>query len=326
MSRGRAIVALAWILAGSPGCLRFHEGPLPGAPAEATYVEIDGVRLRYEDTGGGPPVVLVHGFASHLDVWEPVVPALARQHRVIRLDLKGFGWSERPEGDYSPQAQAELVLGLMDHLGIERADLVGHSWGSSVVFALALREPERVKRIALYDAWVFEEQLPPSFLWARRNGLGEAIFATLYKQRPEDKLALAFYDPANLSQEHVEAVEDKLQRPGTVAAALAAVRGQRYENLQLRYGQIEHETLLLWGREDRVTTLRDGERLAAMLPHARMRVYPRCGHFPMVEARAASTRDLVEFLTEPESESESGSQSGAASESAPAPEVEFPQA
>lgn len=297
--RLRRLVAGLGLACSLAGCPRFHEGPLPGEPEDATFVELpDGTRVRYLDQGEGSPVVLVHGFASSLDTWRGVLPVLS-EHRVLALDLKGFGWSERPEGgadDYSPLAQARLVFALMDERGIERATIVGHSWGSSVVLAMALEHPERIDKIALYDAWVFEEQLPPTFVWARAAGLGEAIFSTFYRQRADDKLAGAFYDPEAVPQDQVDAVEATLTRPGTIAAALAAVRGQRFATYQDRYRRIEQPVLLLWGREDTITMLQDGERLVSTLPNAELVVYPRCGHFPMHEARAASNRDLLEFL------------------------------
>ncbi len=291
---------LALLIMASPlfaACMQFHSGPMPGEPKAATFAEVDGVRVRYTDTGGeGSPVVFVHGFASSLDVWEGVAGEIAKSHRVLSLDLKGFGWTDRPEGDYSPAAQAALVLHLMDARGIDKAAFVAHSWGASVVLALALAAPERVARIALYDAWVYEEQLPPAFYWARADGLGEAIFGLFYNQRVEDKIALAFYDKKFVTQKLVDATERALERPGATAAALAAVRGQRYSRIQERYRTIQQPTLLLWGREDVVTPLTYGERLSNELGHARLVVYPRCGHFPMVEAKAPSNTELVTFL------------------------------
>lgn len=278
--------------------MSFHQGALPGEPERARFAEVAGARVRYIDVGEGPAVVLIHGFASSLDVWPAVVKALEKKHRVIALDLKGFGWSDRPDGDYSPAAQAQLVIALLDRLGVKQAAFVGHSWGSSVVLTLALRAPERVTRIALYDAWVYEAQLPTAFLFSRADGVGEAIFGLFYDQRPDDKIELAFYDPTLLSQELVDDVEEQLARPGTTAAALAAVRGQRYEEIEKRYKEIEKPVLLLWGREDRVTTLEYGERLSNELPNAKLVVYPQCGHFPMIEAKNPSTRELVKFLAE----------------------------
>lgn len=284
------------------GCLSFHRGPMPGEPKGATFADVDGVRVRYVDTGQPgeeterPTAVLVHGFASAIEAWDAVVPALAKTHRVIALDLKGFGWTDRPEGDYSPDAQARLLLGLMDQRGVRRAALVAHSWGSSVVLAATLRAPDRVTRLALYDAWVYEEQLPPFFHWSRASGVGETLFALWYKERPDERIALGFYDRKYVTERLVEDVRAALDRPGTTAAALAAVRGQRFSEMEGRYRTIDKPVLLLWGREDLVTPLRFGERLANDLPNAKLVTYPRCGHFPMIEAASASTRDLLAFL------------------------------
>ena len=80
------------------------------------------------------------------------------------------GWTDRPEGDYSPEAQAKLVLRLLDQRGVSRTAIVAHSWGSSVALAASMQAPERVTKLALYDAWVYEEQLPTFFHWARAEG------------------------------------------------------------------------------------------------------------------------------------------------------------
>lgn len=284
------------------GCLSWHQGPMPGEPRDATYATLtaDGqnLRVRYRDVGPqtAPVVVLLHGFASALETWAAVAPRLAHTQRVISLDLKGFGWTDRPEGDYSPAAQANLVLALLDSRGVDRFSVVGHSWGSSVALAVALAAPERVQRVALYDAWVFEDQLPAFFRWARVDGVGEALFGLFYKERADERLVRAFYDPTVVQEAFVEEVERALDRPGTVAAALAAARGQRFAELQGRWSQVKQPTLLLWGQQDQVSWLEFGERLAAALPDARLRVYPRCGHFPMIEAAEASYAALSAFL------------------------------
>ncbi len=294
MKRALAAAALAF----ASGCMSFHQGAMPGEPKNATFAEVEGARVRYVDRGKGPAVVLLHGFASSLETWSDVMSDLERDHRVVALDLKGFGWTDRPEGDYSPIAEARLVLALMDRLGIDSAAIVAHSWGASVALRLALAAPPRVRRLALYDAWVYEDQLPTTFVWARAGGIGELLFGLFYRERPDEKIALAFYDPANVSQDLVDATERALDRPGTTAAALAAVRGQRFAEVEKHYREIDKPVLLLWGREDRVTQLRYGEELSKELPNARLEVFPRCGHFPMIEAKNPSTRALRKFLAE----------------------------
>jgi len=291
-------VALCACAAVSAGCLAFHQGPMPGEPKDARFAVVNGTRVRYVDVGEGPAVVLLHGFASSLETWDLLVPRLRDRHRVIAVDLKGFGWTDRPAGDYSPQAQAEMVLGLLDRRGVKTAAVVAHSYGASVALRMALAAPERITRLALYDAWVYEDQLPSLFLWARARGLGEALFALFYEERAEDKLALAFYDPSRVPERLIEDVERAFARPGTRAAALAAVRGMDYARIQDRYRTIDKPALLLWGREDVVTPVAVGERLARDLPRSRLVVYPRCGHLAMLEAAAASNAEVVRFLAE----------------------------
>ena len=277
------------------GCLGFHRGAMPGEPSDATWAEVEGARVRYVDVGSGPVVVMLHGFASSLETWTAVLPQLAKTHRVIALDLKGFGWTDRPEGDYSPDAQATMVWALLDQRGVKKASIVAHSWGSSVAVAMTLQQPDRVEKLALYDAYVYEEQLPTFFLWSRAHGVGETLFGLYYDQRPDERLALAFYDQRFVTQQLVDDVERALDRPGTRAAALAAVRGMRFAEQQLRYRTLRKPTLLLWGREDRVTAPDVGERLARDLD-AKLVVYPRCGHFPMIEAAEQSNAELARFL------------------------------
>ena len=213
-------------------------------------------------------------------------PELSKTHRVLALDLKGFGWSSRPEGDYSPQAEAAHRPGAHGAAQRHRAPPSSRTRGARrSPSRWPLAAPERVTRLALYDAWVYEEQLPTTFLWARAAGVGEVLFDLFYAERPDEKMARAFYDPKRyVSERFVEEVERALERPGTTAAALAAVRGQRYAEMQKQYRDVKQPVLLLWGREDQVTLLTYGERLSRELPHAHLVVYPRCGHFPMIEA------------------------------------------
>jgi uncharacterized protein (TIGR04551 family) len=294
VSCGLARTAAFAILLG--GCPRFHAEPLPGAPAGAKFVDVDGVHVHYRDTGEGPAVVLIHGFGASSDSWATVTPELASHHRVIAVDLKGFGWTSRPEGDYSPAAEAQLVWGLLDKLHVTDVAIVGHSWGSSVALAMAVAQPARVRRVALYSAYVYDDQVPSFFRWAEKPGLGELLFGLYYKQRIEDRAPLAYFDERWVTQQRVDKVEADLDRPGTVAAALAVARRHHFSGLHEALKKLTRPVLLLWGENDEVTPLRFGHRLASELANAEIRVYPRCGHIPMVEAHAQSTRDLAAFL------------------------------
>jgi uncharacterized protein (TIGR04551 family) len=306
-----------WVLALVAGCAQFHAAPLPNAPSGETFADIGGVHVHYRERGTGPAVVLIHGYGASLESWAPVMPALTG-HRVIAIDLKGFGWTSRPPGDYSPAAQAALVWALLDQLGVGDVAIVGHSWGSSVALSMAVTHPDRVRRIALYDAYVYDDQVPGFFHWAQKGGLGELLFGLFYKERIEDRAPLAYFDERWITQQRIDRVEQDLARPGTTAAALAVIRGHHFAALHDALRGFAKPVLLLWGENDQVTPLRFGQRLAAELSNATLKVYPRCGHIPMVEAQLPSTRDLLAFLdAAPTAASSPASDAGAAGAAPP---------
>ncbi len=284
-----------WSLPRWSGNLAFHKGPLPGEPADATFESVAGARVHYVDRGSGPPVVLLHGFASSLEIWSNLIPELARGHRTVALDLKGFGWSDRPEGDYSPRAQAELVWALLDRRGIERVALVGHSWGASVALAMALSAPERTSRIALYNAWAYEAQMSIHFRWARSLGIGETVFGFYDGSFARTHLAFGFHGRGHVTADTVSMLQSRMDRPGARAGALATLRGMHFVQQQARYSTLRKPALVLWGQHDSISGPAFGRQLAGDL-RSELIVFPRCGHFPMIEATEASTAALRSFL------------------------------
>lgn len=300
-----SVCSLVLSCAAAAGCAGWQR------PGEALGARLDpAVGARYVHTGSGraiytevrgeqgalPPVLLVHGYASNHDVWDPLEPSLREHRRTINVDLPGFGWSSRTEGDYSPVALAHDLADVLAALDVPQADVVAHSWGSSVTLALALEHPAMVRRIVLIGGWIYDEQIPPFFRWARLPGVGEALFSAFYTERPADRFPDAFDDPSIVSQELVEAIERSFDRPGTSRAALAAARGQCFRQLQTRYRTVRQPALLVWGAEDRVSRARYGERLSHELPDAEYVSIPRAGHFPMVEAAGTTRAILRRFL------------------------------
>jgi pimeloyl-ACP methyl ester carboxylesterase len=230
-------------------------------------------------------------------MWRRTFPAVSRRRRIIALDLKGFGWSSRPPGDYSHVAQAALVWRFLDQRGVRDAALVAHSWGAAVALAMALQAPQRIRGAALYSAWVYQEQIPPFMPWALAAGVGEYLFSLYYSHRSSYRLAAAFHDPRKMTRGLVAEVERMLRQPGSAAAALAAMRAMDFAAQQKSYPRLEIPTMLLWGNQDVVTPVGIADRLARDL-RARVRLYPNCGHFPMIEAAQESNADLAAFLSE----------------------------
>jgi pimeloyl-ACP methyl ester carboxylesterase len=283
----------------------FYANKLPGTPADATFVDIDGVSLHYKriakrnsesSAANGNTVVLIHGFGASLESWTAVQEAVSEDHDVIAFDLKGFGWSTRPDGDYSPAEQARLIWRALAKLGITNTMLIGHSWGASVVLAMTLQSPAKVARLGLISAYVYDEQVPSFFRWSQLPGFGEMLFAMFYNQRVEERVPLAYYDINYATQKRVDVVEAEMARPGATAAALAAARGHHFSSMSAQYGDLKMPALLLWGQEDQVTPLHFGQRLQRQMANANLQVLPKCGHMPMIEARTQTVAAIRNFL------------------------------
>jgi len=279
------------------GCPSFQQAPntIWGA---AGFVQLGEEKIYVHDRGKGPALLLIHGYGAAHDTWLPLLAELARDHRVLAVDLPGFGRSDKYAGDYSPSALADKLFQVLDRKGIKEAQLIAHSWGSSIALSMALQQPARVKSLTLISAWVYEEQLPPFLLWARAPWVGEILYTLFYKERLDDRMSLTFYDPDRFATpETVDNVRRMLDRPGAVAAALAAARGQRFKSFEARYRTLAHPVLLIWGRQDRVSRLQYGERLLGELRDARLVVVERCGHVPMFEQTWQVLRALRDFLS-----------------------------
>lgn len=299
----RTIGALAVACASAVvSCAQFQQpGESLGIPRDAVgrQIRVDSGRALYVEArgeGSRTPVLFVHGFASNRETWTTIEPVLRADRRTVAVDLPGFGYSERREGDYSPDAIADDLASVLDRLNVPQVDVVAHSWGCSVSLAFVLRHRARVRRMVLIGAWAFEEQIPPFFRWARESGVGEALFELFYRERLDDRAPMGFAEGSTVPQTTVDAIERSLDRPGTLRAALAAVRGQFYLQLERRYSTITAPTLVIYGDEDRVALPRYGARLANDLRDGRLVIVPRAGHFPMFES-AGTTRGYVrDFL------------------------------
>lgn len=278
------------------GCLTWQRVPTDQISPDKAFLQVGSSDIRYEVHGGGEPVLMVHGFGSSLETWGLVTPRIAKDHKVITPDLPGFGLSSKYEGDYTPSAMADALVGVLDKLDIRRADVVAHSYGCAVTLALAQEHPDRVRRVVLTDAFVYADQTPWFLAWARTPVLGETLFSLFYDQQMDWRMSLSFHDPRMVTQDMVVRASRALDKPGTKAAALAVARGLDLGEAEQGYGRMNKPTLLLWGEEDAVTDVRYAWRLMQQLPRARVETFPDAGHFPMVEAPGRYSALVRDFL------------------------------
>jgi pimeloyl-ACP methyl ester carboxylesterase len=269
---------------------------------EDRFVRFGSQLVHTEQAGQGPPVVLLHGFGGSTFSWRNVLPGLAESFRVIAVDLNGFGYTQRPRDQeaYTRQGQAALVLGVMDALGIDRAHLVGHSYGGALTLWIASRHPERVRSMVLVDS------AAPTYPDDRRSGTAAVrplafLFLRGYALRPSavrKSLERSIYDDSLVTPEMVRGYTERLHVEGLDDAyrGLTAPRPGPVERVELE--AIDVPALVVWGTEDVLVPVESGRRAAERLPRATFVTLEKVGHIPMEERPREFLEILVPFLKE----------------------------
>ncbi|MEX0785238.1 MAG: alpha/beta fold hydrolase [Dehalococcoidia bacterium] len=312
----KPLVIAAWAFAGYAlyawfATRRFESLVPETAHPPGAFVDLNGLRVHYIQAGEGDPVVLIHGWNGSTFSFRYAIPELARHYRVVALDLKGYGYSDRPaSGDYSLTAQSELVAALMSRLGIARAAVIGHSMGGSVAMRLALGHPERVSRLALVSS--VSGELRPALRLGKLVGpllpLGAPL--SLHRQGFRRRaFRSAVHDPALVTPDTLEAYFRPMRMRGHLRS-LGAQLGGRARDAAIPYERILQPTLILWGEQDRWLPPSRGEQLASRLPNAELRWVPSAGHLPLEEQPDVCNRLLLEFLEAPKESEEPGRADG----------------
>lgn len=265
------------------------------------FVEIEGVRVHFQEKGAGVPLVLLHGNNSSNYTWKEVFDTLAEKHRVVAVDLKGFGFTSKPEGDYRVEAQAALVVRLMDELKIERAVLCGSSYGGGVALALAIDYPSRVGGVVLVDSAAFSDHrgasLAPSFTKWPYVGAAATALALMSDSLVRDGLKQSFYDDARVTDERVAAYYLPLTTRGGQYAARRVREQRHFGRVEKMLDRVTQPALLIWGAEDLLIPLEDGKRLQSGLPNSRLLVFDSCGHLPQEEMPERFAREVLDFTS-----------------------------
>jgi len=278
-------------------------GPVGGwmtrAGVTPAFVDVPGGRVRYVRKGSGPPVVLLHGFASSLYTWKDVLPALAAGHDVVALDLPGFGGSSIPRPLQAASYPA-VVLAVMDHLGLGRASLVGNSLGGSVAVATAGEHPERVDRLVLIDSagFNFDAGDRP---WLLRVIAAPGVAAAAERLPVRRRLVAAglrqvFFRDALVTQERVDEYAAPMLRPGAARAAAELLGNPGPPDFAALMARVRAPTLVIWGREDTWIPVAHAGRFTAAIPGATAVVLDACGHTPQEEKPAEVAALLRKFL------------------------------
>jgi pimeloyl-ACP methyl ester carboxylesterase len=266
--------------------------------APADMVNVGGWRLHVRDTGPktAPAVILLHGFGASLHTWEAWAQALGTDHRVIRFDLPGSGlsWPD-PAGDYGDARTMQLLIALMDRLGVQRASLLGNSIGGRIAWRFAAAHPERVEKLVLVSPDGFAS---PGFEYGKAPAVPFVLKAMRYALPApvlRMNLAPAYADPAVLTDTLATRYHDLMLAPGARDAMLARMAQTVLVDPLPLLRSIKAPTLLLWGERDAMIPFANSADYLKAIPGSRLVALPGVGHLPQEEA-PGSVAAVREFL------------------------------
>jgi 2-hydroxymuconate-semialdehyde hydrolase len=269
-------------------------------PEIASRISAGGVQTNYHDVGQGPAVLFIHGSGPGVSAWANwrlTIPALAKSYRVIAPDMVGFGFSDRPKGvEFRKETWVGQAIGLLDALGIEKAHVVGNSFGGAIALATAILHPERVGRLVMMGSAGVSFPITPGLdaVWGYKPSFGAM----------RKLLDIFAYDRGLVNDELAELRYRASIRPGfqeSFAAMFPAPRQRWVDALASSEADtraIPHETLIIHGRDDKVIPLSNSLTLLDWIERSQLHVFGRCGHWVQIEHAARFANLLDGFFSE----------------------------
>lgn len=273
------------------------------AQAPSQFVAMDGMQVHLRDEGprdDPQPIVLLHGTSASLHTWDGWVAALKGQHRVIRVDMPGFGLTgPTPDGRYALPVYTRFVVDVMDRLGVKQAVIAGNSFGGNIAWKTAVDYPDRVSKLVLVDAAGYAYQstsVPLAFKLAQVPALRPIMGKLLPRRMIESSVSNVYGDPSKITPELIDRYYELTLRAGNRDALV-----QRF--LQSKSGEFEDQiktitkpTLIIWGGQDHLIPPDNADKFQHDIQGSRLAVFDALGHVPHEEDPAATVAAVQAFL------------------------------
>ena len=273
---------------------------------------VNGVRLHYVQAGQGPLVNLLHGFPEFWYSWRHQIPAIAEAgYRVVAPDTRGYNRSDRPPGvrSYWMEALVGDVVGLIQHVGEDRATLVGHEWGGAIAWSVAMRSPEVVDVLNAQHPGAFLRELRTPgqllrswyMLFFQLPWIPEAAYRLVGQRLLRRTLLNDPIRPGAFSEQDINRYLEAIGQPGALTSAINYYRamfrlGPR--KVRREISRIDNPTLLIWGERDRYLGIRLTEGLESWIPNIRVERIPNASHWVQNDVPGQVNELLIRFLQE----------------------------
>jgi pimeloyl-ACP methyl ester carboxylesterase len=272
------------------------------------YADLEGVKICYEIFGEGYPLFLVHGFGAKKETWLAQVPDLSKHFKVIRFDNRGAGKSERPEGSYTMDVFADDINNLMDHLGIEKANICGWSLGGMIVQNFVLKYPNRVNKVILINTnYGFPDEGGPEVYKNMRlndlelkkedhvkawwSGIRTGFYIKFRKQM-EAEPSKKWYGVWSAE----DLIKESVINPPTAKDINMQAGALKTHNTFDRLDTIKNPTLILTASHDRLTPKSSMEKIHEKIPNSTLVVIEKAGHDSPLEKTPEVNQAIIEFL------------------------------
>jgi 4,5:9,10-diseco-3-hydroxy-5,9,17-trioxoandrosta-1(10),2-diene-4-oate hydrolase len=273
---------------------------------EEAFVLVGGAKVHYQRAGTGRPLLLLHGLVGSAKNWRRNITFLSRDSNVYAIDLFNMGESERVPGlDAGLEATADRLAACMDALGLNEADIAGHSHGGAIAMMFAARHPGRVRRLILFapaNPFCDLGKQLISFYQTRFGMWLARLIPFLPRMLKATALSRMYGDPRRVSKGVLEGYTDHLHVPGTVDHVLQIVQRWFVDMSLLRSalaGLAEKPTLLIWGDRDRAVGLKSARELQRTLPKSSLLVLPGVGHIAFEEMPDVCNQAMRDWLLNP---------------------------
>lgn len=266
---------------------------------DINYIYIDNIRINYIKKGTGDPILLVHGFINSILMFEKLINILSKHYTVFALDLIGFGFSDKHLNlTYTRKNMAELATKFMSSQGFNKFIVLGHSMGGEVTLNMAYYHPENISKLILIDSTGYKNILKlPSFI-KNFNTISEILIKFSFRNYYFQKLCFkhAFYDKRKFDENLFNRIYSIVIR---IPIKILYKFGLQGDNIPIKdkIKFIEIDTLIIWGKNDKLVPLKYGEKLNKYLKNSKLVVIDDCGHIPFVEKYDSFINILENYLS-----------------------------
>jgi len=290
----------------APGCGLFvktiPKGEIPNRTQSDKFISINSVNIHYKEyPADGPEVFMLHGLPSSMYTWEKVAPILQKNgYHVWLMDMKGFGWSDKPEkAKYDIETITEEVNSFMELKELKNVYFVGNSFGGGVATLMGFMHPDKIKKLVLVDAAGYPQKLPTVIRLGQVPGAGEMMKLMYGKWMIKWNLGEVMYEKSAVTDEQLNAYYDRIRTEGAMDALISIVRGidfNEYAKYFTRVPEIKAPTLIIWGDTDRWVPIESGYQLKRNIEDSTFVVIDRCGHMPQEELPDKTAELLMDFF------------------------------